>query len=173
MKSLSEDELKNLLTEARKHSERNYLAILVSYWHGLRASEVRTLTTRSVRDARLTVTRLKGSKRTTHALVSHCDAVLDESKALPAYIATLAPGARLFDFSRIRFYQIVQEYGRGAGIPSDKCHPHALKHSIAMHRINRAGVQNLQVYLGHVSLNSTAKYLEITEEAAQSAVMRD
>jgi site-specific recombinase XerD len=55
MKSLSRDQMDSLLKAARQHSERDWLMILVAYNHGLRASEVCSLTSANICDGFITV----------------------------------------------------------------------------------------------------------------------
>ncbi|MGE0407457.1 MAG: tyrosine-type recombinase/integrase, partial [Candidatus Korobacteraceae bacterium] len=73
MQHLTRDELHSLLHHARAESERDWLMILVAFWHGLRASEVTKLERSQIADGFLTVQRLKGSLKTTQPLVSHED----------------------------------------------------------------------------------------------------
>jgi integrase len=71
MKSLSKDELNRLLDIAKRHNERDYLAILVCFNHGLRISELIALDKTNVVGQHLVVSRLKGSKRTTQPLLDN------------------------------------------------------------------------------------------------------
>ena len=61
---LDRQQLEALFQVARAQSERDWLMILVVYNHGLRATEVVTLTPANLRDGFLTVKRLKGSRCT-------------------------------------------------------------------------------------------------------------
>ena len=79
MEHLSNAELLALLAAAKASRERDWLMILVGYWHGLRASEVVGLTAGSIVDGHITVARLKGSLKTCQPLVKHADPLLDEA----------------------------------------------------------------------------------------------
>ena len=164
MKSLSKEQLASLLAVARAHSERDYLMILVAYNHGLRASEVVTLTSASICDGFITVKRLKGSRSTTHRLFD------SEASALTTLAAEKA-GANepLFNICRQHFWYLVQKHGKVAGIPKHLCHPHIAKHSIAMHTIHRAGIENVRTFLAHVSIASTGCYLKVDDDTASAA----
>lgn len=81
------NELLNILDEARKVSTRNHLIILLSFKHGLRASEVARLRLKDVANGRLDCARLKGSLHTNRPLESNDNILLDEKRALTAYIA--------------------------------------------------------------------------------------
>src|SRR6267154_22707 len=87
MQHLSKDELLALLREAKASRERDWLMILVGFWHGLRASEVTGLKRDAVRDGHLIVQRLKGSLRTVQPLVEHPDPLLNERQALIDFCA--------------------------------------------------------------------------------------
>jgi integrase/recombinase XerD len=171
MDNLSRAELINTLRVARTDSERNYIALLCAYSHALRAGEVVRLTTANLRDGRVTVSRLKGSLRTSQPFVRSSEELLDEAGALPAYLAKLRPGSRLLPVTTRHLYRLFSRYAAAAGVSSEKRHPHVLKHTRA--RLLLAGGASLPVireYLGHRSLASTGEYLRLTEEEVSAAV---
>ena len=173
MQHLSKDELLRLLAAARNHSEMEYLAILIGYWHGLRVSEItgpRGFTPECVRDGYLTIQRLKGSLRTTQPLVSHENPLLNERDQIIALIANSEPGKPVFHFTRHRFWMIMRQHCKTAGIAEHKAHPHILKHSIAMQSIKSAGIENVRAYLGHKSISSTGAYLKVDDDVASTAI---
>lgn len=175
MHALTREELLRLLSVARKKRERDWLLFLVSYWHGLRASEAVNLTSANFSDGYITIQRLKGSKRTTQPLMKHSDPLLDEGTALPKFLAgrdNSEPGNRVFPISRTQFYRLIRSHGRKAEIPLHKLHPHVLKHSIAMQMIKDAGIENTRQYLGHKSGASTMEYLKASDEEAAAAIAR-
>src|ERR1700693_1022469 len=78
---------------------------------------------------------------------------------------------------RTQFFRIFQKVAEIAALPSEKRHPHVLKHSLASHLV--AGNVNLALIrqaLGHRSINSTMQYVGTSDgqagEAAQAALMR-
>lgn len=146
--------------------------ILVAYWHGLRASEVVQITRDDIQDGYLAVSRLKGSNRTTQPLVEHPDALLNERAAMFDYMVGMHGNQKLFPISRQQFWRLFQQYCERAAIPAHLRHPHILKHSIGMHTIDSAGIQNVRQYLGHKSISSTGAYLKVDDQAASSAVQR-
>jgi integrase len=145
---LTKDELLALLKAAREHSERDWLLVLVSFSHGLRASEAVGLTKANFRDGHVSVKRLKGSLKTVQPLLSNADPLLDEKAALERYLSTLAANDRLFPISRFAVDRIMKRHGATAGIPAHKRHAHVLKHTTAMLAIRQAGIENVRVYLG-------------------------
>lgn len=172
MYALSKDELRRLLGAAKAVRERDWLMILVTFQHGLRASEVTGFTADAVRDGHLTVQRLKGSNKTTQPLAESADPLFDERAALVDYALNSQPGEPVFNISRGHFWRLMQRYARAAGIPAHKAHPHILKHSIAMQTIVGAGVENVRQHLGHKSLSSTGAYLRVSDEEASEAISR-
>jgi type 1 fimbriae regulatory protein FimB len=159
-----------LLAAARAHRERDWLMILVAFWHGLRASEVTRFTADAVRDGHLIIQRLKGSLKTVQPLVEHPDPLLNERAALIDFASKSKLNQSVFRVSRSQSWRLVQKYAKAAGIRKHKAHPHVLKHSIAMQTIGSAGIENVRQYLGHKSIASTGAYLRVTDADASSAV---
>lgn len=184
MVALSEAELHALLAAAKVHRERDWLMILVAFSHGLRPREVvggwakknkkpyyhNGITPDDIRDGFLTVQRLKGSMRTTQALVEHPDSLLSEVPELANWAAKSRPNQNMFGIKVRQFQNIVLRHGTMAGIPRHKLTPHKLKHSIAMQTIHSAGIENVRQHLGHKSLSSTGAYLKVTDEDAGRAI---
>lgn len=170
IQSLDRAELLALLSAARRKRTRDWLMILIAFAHGLRASEVVSLTGDNFSRTHLTVQRLKKSLKTTQPLLESADPLLDEKNAVLEYLHGRARNQKLFNVTRERFWQLVQEHGATAGIAKHKRHPHVLKHSIAMQTIHKAGIENVRQHLGHKSMSSTGAYLKVTDEAAAAAV---
>lgn len=162
MKHLTKDELNGLLAVAEKHDPLAALLILVTFNHGLRISEALALSAANLVNGFLVVQRLKGSRKTTQPL-------LESERAKLEARAAESP-KRLFPISRITAWRRVQAFGREAGIPEFKLHPHILKHSTGRLAYEAGlGIPEIQSYLGHVSGKSTLVYLEASEEQACSA----
>src|ERR1700694_1190706 len=86
MKYWQPSELIAVLSEARKVSARNHCLILLAYKHGLRATEIARLKLSDVQHGRCDVRRLKGSGHTNQPLESNENTLLDEKRALAAYL---------------------------------------------------------------------------------------
>jgi integrase/recombinase XerD len=172
VQSLSKDELRALLLEAKAARERDWLMILVTFWHGLRASEVIGIKRDDIANGYLTVRRLKGSLKTIQVLVDDPDPLLNERAGLLEYTRRFVGNQNLFNISRQQFFRLVQRYARSAGLPGHKQHPHMLKHSIAMQSIHTAGIENVRQHLGHKSIASTGAYLKVSDSDATSAVVK-
>jgi integrase len=160
MKNFTKVELDALLAVARKHSETDYLMLLVTFNHGLRVSETLALNSANFVSGFLVVQRLKGSRKTSQPL-------LPSEQGILALIDGEKP---LFTMSRMTYWRRVREYGSEAGIPSFKLHPHTLKHSTGrLGYEGGMGIPELQAYLGHQNGKNTMVYLEATEEQASNA----
>jgi integrase len=170
VQALSNEELLAVLRHARAKSERDWLMILVGYWHGLRASEVVGLTPDNFHDGKITVQRLKGSRKTTHPLREHADPLLNERQALFDLVAKLLPNQKLFPIGRVQFFRLFRKHATAAGVEKHKRHPHVLKHTIGSQLAEKIPLNKVQRYLGHESLGSTGIYTEVTDEQASAAV---
>ncbi len=188
MTHLTPDELLSVLKAARARSARDWCMILLAYRHGMRASEVCNLRLADVdlKAGSLSIRRLKGSLPTIQPLYRHKgQPLLDEVAALRAWMRERQPDGSDYLFlsqkggrlHRSQFFRIFQACAETAGLPSQKRHPHVLKHSLASHLV--AGNVNLALVkqcLGHKSIGSTMKYVGTSDaqasEAAQAAMMQ-
>jgi site-specific recombinase XerD len=66
-------------------------------------------------------------------------------------------------------YQLFRKYATLAGIPSDRCHPHVLRHSIAVHLMNAGwDIADVQDWLGHRDIGSTMVYAAVTNKRREA-----
>ena len=171
MKHLEKSELTALLTEAKRCNELHWLAFLTAYWHGLRVSEVLSLTPADFKDGFIVINRKKGSKKTVQPLVFSTDLLYNERDALKRVCASIPIYQRIFPFSIRWMQKFMHKYGERVGIPAHKRSPHKLKHSIAHHCLDGGmKINELQAYLGHCSLNSTGQYLKCDQDQACKAM---
>jgi site-specific recombinase XerD len=187
MSYLAPDELLAVLKAARSRSVRDWAMILLAYRHGMRASEVcgLKLADTDLKSESVSIRRLKGSLHTVQPLYRHKgQPLLDEVSALRTWLRarngdgsdflfTSQKGGRLH---RSQFFRLFQACSEAAGLPPEKRHPHALKHSLASHLV--AGNVNLALVkqcLGHKAIGSTMKYVAVSDrqatQAAQVAMM--
>jgi integrase len=161
MKSLTKLELSGLIEVAGRHSALDKLMVKVTFNHGLRASETVNLDASNIVGEYLVLQRLKASRKTSQPL-------FDDEKAELLELAKSA--GRFFPISRCTFWRRMQAYGREAGIPEIKLHPHILKHSAGrLAYLGGMGIPEIQNWLGHVNGGNTLKYMEATEEEAALA----
>jgi site-specific recombinase XerD len=178
---LDPPELLAVLKVAKAKSARSWGMIVVAYKHALRASEVCNLWLEDIdlKNGSITVERLKGSLRTTQAITGHRgEPLLDELKALREWLRerrndgsdflfTSQKGGRLH---RSQFFRVFRSVAADAGLSLEKQHPHVLKHSIATHLVAaNVNLALVKTQLGHKSINSTLRYVSITDRQASEA----
>src|SRR5215468_3336785 len=131
-KALTPDEILKVLKMASE-SKRNLAMILLTYRHGMRASEVceLRLSDLDLKNGQITIRRLKGSLTTTQPLSDHPgQPLLSERRVLRAWLAerhdasefvfTSQKGGRIH---RSQFFRIFQSAAERAGLATDRRHP--------------------------------------------------
>jgi integrase len=180
--ALAPDELLGLLKAAKQRSIRDWAMILIGYRHGLRASEICSLSfdDLDLKNGLISVQRLKGSLKTVQPLMKHPgQPLLDELAALRAWLRIRPNDGSNFVFvsreggrlDRSQFFRNFQASAEAAGLPPEKRHPHCLKHALGTHLV--AGNVNLALVkqaLGHRSIGSTMVYAGTTDGQAADAV---
>lgn len=178
---LDPHEILAVLRTAKAKGPREWAMILLAYRHGMRASEVCNLRLADIdlKNGSVIVERLKGSLRTTQAVTGHRgEPLLDELKALRDWLRLRPNDGSDFVFSsqkggrldRSQFFRLFKAIAADAGLPPEKRHPHALKHSIANHLISaNVNLALVKQALGHKSINSTMRYIATTDKAASQA----
>jgi len=174
-------EVLSVLRTAKIKGAREWAMIVVAYKHGMRASEVCNLRLDDLdmKNGSIVVERLKGSLRTTQAVTEHRgEPLLNEIKALREwlrqrpddgsdYLFTSQKGGRL---DRSQFFRLFQAIANQAGMPAEKQHPHALKHSIANHLVSaNVNLALVKQQLGHKSISSTMRYITMSDQQASKA----
>ena len=149
-------------------SIRDRALFRLAYHRGLRASELGLLQSSDYRPnvGRLFVRRLKGS----HSGEYHITQA--EQQALRAWLrARGSASGPLFvsrnhhPISRWRLDQLMKHYCELAGIPPEKAHMHALKHSCGTHLSAREpDIVAIQDHLGHANIQNTMTYIQIASK---------
>ena len=164
MKYLKRDQLRKVLTIAKRESLRDWLMILVGYNHGMRASEVCNLTGSDVSNGMLNIVRGKGSKLTVQMLRASKDPLFNEKDPLQD-LAAACPG-KLFEIGRCQFWRRVKRYCELADVYGNV---RALKHSVAMHAVeSKIPILQVQQHLGHKDIKSTLFYVAELEAASST-----
>ena len=172
-KSLSRPQLLMLLACARAHRERDWLLLLVCFWHGLRVSELVAFGKDAIADDYLTIRRPDGSARTRHMLVEHPEPLLDEKDALVEFAEQAEVGLPVFNVCRRRVDQLMKRYCAEVGIPAHLAHAQTLRHTVARLSIESGGIEYARRWLGYRSRTSIYECLKGTEEEAEGAVGRE
>jgi type 1 fimbriae regulatory protein FimB len=178
MEPLNRDELLRLLKAARESSVRDWCLLLLTYSHGLRASEAGLLLRADLNehDWTLNVKRRKGSDKTLQVIYPNGIKLLDERKALTEWLAERPIGGYLFPnpqgaaLSRISVYNLFKKHAATAGLPAHKAAPHALKHSLGQDLHNSGqSIETVAAVLGHARLDSSRRYFEVSFADANHA----
>lgn len=83
------------------------------------------------------------------------------------YLFTSQKGGRL---DRSQFFRLFQAIASEAGVPTEKQHPHALKHSIASHLVSaNVNLALVKQQLGHKSIGSTMRCITTSDQQASKA----
>jgi type 1 fimbriae regulatory protein FimB/type 1 fimbriae regulatory protein FimE len=163
---LTPGEVDRLVKTARgrgRYGQRDSLAILMAFRHGLRVSELVGLKWSQVDFAtqRLTVHRLKGSLDATHPIEG------DELRELRKLARTQETGTR-FLFMTERgapvsvawFQRMLSRVGVECGLPL--VHPHMLRHATGFALADKdRKVREIQDYLGHRNIQNTVGYTRL------------
>ena len=176
MRFITKDELAVVLRHALKASRRDHLIILLSAQHGLRRSEVASLTMADIEDGMLVANRRKGSNKTTHPLLAASNLLFDELRALTYYLNERRAGTDLLfpsshggQLTGRQIANIVKRYVLAAGLPKELAHPHALKHYTGSYLCRQGmGVEFVKQYLGHKDIKNTCIYLNISDVEASA-----
>jgi integrase len=166
-KYLTPAEVDQLVTTAKKrgrYGQRDALAILMAYKHGLRVSELVELRWSMISwegTPRLTVQRRKGSiSGVAHALdkteVRWLKQIQSEQPAGTSYIFQGERGA----VSVAWFQRMLRRVGEQCGLPL--VHPHQLRHAAGYALADRGrDLREIQLHLGHKAITNTTGYVNL------------
>jgi site-specific recombinase XerD len=161
---LTSAEIEALLAAAKgsRNGHRDYTMILLTYRHGLRASEVADLRWDQVdfSGAVLHVRRVKGGTPATHPLTGDEMRALRKLKheATTQFVFVSELGA---PFTVSGFRRMIERATVGAKI-GIKAHPHMLRHACGFKLANDGvDTRSLQAYLGHRDIRNTVRYSEL------------
>ena len=124
---------------------------------------------------RLRISRLKGSISGEYGIVPTAAQMLRSwVRKRGIEPGPLFPSRQKSAISRFRIFQLMRRYCEIAGIPPEKRHPHALRHSTAIHLLSdkREGLVDVQKHLGHSDIKSTMVYLRGLDDAFNEARIR-
>ncbi|HEX4441062.1 MAG TPA: site-specific tyrosine recombinase XerD [Thermoanaerobaculia bacterium] len=176
-RALGEDEVEALLAApdaATPLGLRDRAMIELLYASGLRVSEIVTLARDAVDlDAGILRVTGKGGKERLVPFGKSAAAWLARylEVSRPPLDAKRSPhlflSARGAAMTRQRFWQIIEGYGRAAGIRR-RLTPHAVRHSFATHLLEHgADLRALQMMLGHADISTTQIYTRVSPSRLQ------
>jgi type 1 fimbriae regulatory protein FimB len=179
IKWLPKEQVEKIYNFAKPRSIRDYTIILISFNHGLRASEVGLISLSDYRplEKRIYITRVKGG-------ISNSYLVSDEAfKALKLWIAIrgkeegplfVSRKSKMWfrnedesvkGISRQQLDSIFRKYSKRVGIEKDKQHFHVLRHSIAVYMVDQeVPLVQIKDWLGHRNINSTMVYADVSDK---------
>jgi len=174
-KALSQEEVNRLLTVPTVTTPiilRNYAMLYLLYSTGLRVSELVSLSLTACNLSSCFVRVMgKGNKERLIPFGEVAKQQLEQymEKSRPLILKgrqsnTLFITNRGKGMTRLRFWQIIKEASRGAGIKK-KISPHMLRHSFATHLLTRgADLRSVQMMLGHSDIGTTQIYTHIDQD---------
>ncbi len=178
-KPLSETDVQRLLTPPKNTSHfalRNHSMLLLLYSTGLRVSELVQLPVASL-NISANFLRVMGKGRKERLIPFGDQAATQLEIYLKKSRPLLLKGQKsnyLFisnrgrNMTRLRFWQIVRESARAAGI-TKAISPHMLRHSFATHLLSHgADLRAVQMMLGHADIATTQIYTHVEQERLKS-----
>jgi integrase len=179
-KYMTPEEIQALLI-ASSHNTRDHAIFRVAYHHGLRASEIGMIQMRDYHPStrkdydRLVIERLKGSFGGDTVLVAAA------ASAIRKWVKKrgVAPGPMFLSrnhgrIGRTMLHYLMKRYCKLAGIPDEKAHFHALKHTCGtiMLSVLKESIVDVQHHMGHADIRSTMVYAKLTEQANEERASR-
>jgi type 1 fimbriae regulatory protein FimB/type 1 fimbriae regulatory protein FimE len=168
---LTAAEVERLLkaTKGNRWAHRDATMILVTYRHGLRASELTDLRWRwdqiDFPTATLHVLRVKKGSPSTHPILGDelrwLRRLQREQEPKSPFVFTSERGS---PFTTAGFARMVERAGAQAGL-GFKAHPHMLRHACGFALAAKGhDTRALQAYLGHKNIQHTVRYTELAPE---------
>ncbi|MCL0041326.1 site-specific integrase [Dehalococcoidia bacterium] len=176
---LTPEEVERILSLCQ--NQRDRLVIRMLWRTGLRISELLSLSAEDVDWERATLTVASLKRKDQKKRIIPIDR---ETLSLLDSCLQGRRRGRIFSLTPRRVQQILNQLGKEAGIEkvgdptrgkARKLHPHALRHSFAVHWIERLGAERiaeLQTHLGHKKLETTSRYLRFSPSALHKSYDR-
>jgi len=149
-----------------RHGHRDATMVLLTYRHGLRASELSALRWEQADlvHGLLHVARVKNGMPSVHPLTGK------ELRALRRLQREQEPGRYVFlsergaPMSPVGFRRMLERLGKAAKMAFG-VHPHMLRHACGFKLANQGvDTRSLQHYLGHKNIQHTVRYTELSSD---------
>ena len=159
IKYLTQKELSSLFQIVKKSSSRDYALILISFYHGLRISEVGMLQLSDYDEEgqRIKLHRAKGGFGFQYKLADECVSALkkwilirgkEPGPLFPSRRSKLQEGE--LGIAKRTLHGLFVEYCKLAKIPEDKWHFHTLRHTCGVTMVERLiPMTQIKDWLGH------------------------
>lgn len=170
---LSKEEVEAFFAAVPRENSRDRLLFDLIYRHGLRRLEAANIRREHLSDGRIWIGRLKGGisgeypihPTTRRLLWAYLHERVGDNRP-HLFVTRQADSIRL---SASTIYYSFCRYAQVAGIARERCHPHILRHSIAVHLMNAGwDVADVQDWLGHRDINSTMVYATVTNKRREA-----
>jgi site-specific recombinase XerD len=177
---LESAQLEEFMVAAKVHGTREWAMFVFAFSHGARVSEISDLRWSDVNfyAKQVKIARKKHSLEQTQAFLKvKGSAVFDEEKALRKwqserpddgddYVFNSQRSTRL---NRTTIWKLLAKIAEDAGLPASHRHPHVIKHTLGTLMAQKgASAFAIQQKLGHRSISSTAVYVNLTSQQADS-----
>ena len=179
-KYMTPEEIQALLI-ASSPNVRDHAIFRLAYHHGLRASEIGMIQMRDYHPStrkeydRLVIDRLKGSFGGDTVLVeAAADAIRRWVKKRGVAPGPMFVSRQKGRIGRTMLHYLMKRYCKLAGIPEEKAHFHALKHTCGtiMLSVLKESIVDVQHHMGHADIRSTMVYAKLTEQANEERASR-
>lgn len=188
-KTLEVIEVEALITAARqsgKEARRNTCLMELLYATGMRVTELVSLPASAARgDPRMLLVKGKGGKERLVPLSASAKTAVAEwleerdaqeernrKDGKPVSKFLFPSRGKLGHLTRHRFFGLIKEFARTAGLPADKVTPHTLRHAFATHLLaNGADLRAIQTMLGHADVATTEIYTHVLDERLRELVL--
>jgi site-specific recombinase XerD len=177
---LEAEQLETFMMAAKAYGSREWGMFVFAFSHGARVSEICDLRWSDVNfhAKQVKIARKKRSLEQAQAFLKvKGSAVFDEEKALRRWQAERPQDGDDFVFNsqrstrlnRTTIWKIFAKIAENAGLPASLWHPHVLKHTLGT-LLAQKGASSfaIQQKLGHRSISSTAVYVNLTSQQADS-----
>lgn len=166
---LTKAEVERFFHVIPRENSRDRLLFDVIYRHGLRRREAVRIRREHLTDGRIWVTRVKGGVSGEYPIHPATRRLLwaylnERGEDENPYLFTTRQ-SRLVPMSATTIYSLFRRYANQAELPSERHHPHVLRHSIAVHLMNAGwDAADVQDWLGHRDIASTMVYAAVTNK---------